>query len=111
MYNSNTCTNNSYSISRITRILNHLSAVTTHALDVGAMTPFPRGFEEREKLMEFYERVSGARMHSNYIRPGGVSHDIPIGLIDDIYLFIEQFHKRIDEMHELLTNIEYEFND
>ena len=60
----------------ITRILNHLMALTTHALDVGALTPFLWGFEEREKLMEFYERVSGARMHANYIRPGGVSQDL-----------------------------------
>lgn len=87
----------------ITRILNHLLALTTHALDVGAMTPFFWGFEEREKLMEFYERVCGARMHANYIRPGGVAQDLPLGLIEDIYLFIESFHKRIDEMHELLT--------
>jgi len=88
----------------ITRILNHLLAVSTHALDVGAMTPFFWAFEEREKLMEFYERVSGARMHANYIRPGGVAQDIPTGLIEDIYLFIEQFQKRIDEIDELLTN-------
>ena len=59
--------------SEITRILNHLLALTTHALDVGALTPFLWGFEEREKLMEFYERVSGARMHAAYIRPGGVA--------------------------------------
>lgn len=83
--------------------MNHLLAITTHALDVGAMTPFFWGFEEREKLMEFYERVSGARMHANYIKPGGVSQDIPLGLIEDIYLFIEQFYKRIDEINELLT--------
>jgi len=54
--------------------------------------------------MEFYERVSGARMHAAYIRPGGVSQDIPVGLIDDIYIFIEQFSTRIDEMEEMLTN-------
>src|SRR5690348_12783844 len=60
----------------ITRILNHLLALTTHALDVGALTPFLWGFEEREKLMEFYERVSGARMHAAYVRPGGVTEDI-----------------------------------
>ena len=71
--------------SEITRILNHLLAITTHALDVGAMTPFLWAFEEREKLMEFYERVSGARMHAAYIRPGGVHEDLPIGLCDDIY--------------------------
>jgi len=88
----------------ITRILNHLMAVTTHALDVGALTPFLWGFEEREKLMEFYERVSGARMHANYIRPGGVSQDLPLGLLSDIYEFAIQFNSRIDEMEELLTN-------
>jgi NADH dehydrogenase (ubiquinone) Fe-S protein 2 len=88
----------------ITRILNHLLAVTTHALDVGAMTPFLWAFEEREKLMEFYERVSGARMHAAYIRPGGVSQDMPAGLSDDIYKFAEQFSARIDEIEELLTN-------
>jgi len=88
----------------ITRILNHLLAVTTHALDVGAFTPFLWGFEEREKLMEFYERVSGARMHAAYIRAGGVHQDIPLGLLDDIYLFCQQFASRIDEIEELLTN-------
>jgi len=66
--------------SELTRILNHILAVTTHALDVGALTPFLWLFEEREKLMEFYERVSGARMHAAYIRPGGVSQDLPSGL-------------------------------
>jgi NADH dehydrogenase (ubiquinone) Fe-S protein 2 len=88
----------------ITRILNHLMAITTHALDVGALTPFLWGFEEREKLMEFYERVSGARMHANYIRPGGVSQDLPLGLLSDIYEFIIQFNSRIDEIEELLTH-------
>ena len=68
------------------------------------MTPFLWGFEEREKLMEFYERVSGARMHANYIRPGGVSHDIPKGLIQDIIFFIKKFYNRLDEIEELLTN-------
>lgn len=89
--------------SEITRILNHLLAVTTHALDVGAMTPFLWGFEEREKLMEFYERVSGARMHASYIRPGGVHQDLPIGLCQDIYEFIQQFPSRLDEIEDLLT--------
>jgi NADH dehydrogenase (ubiquinone) Fe-S protein 2 len=87
----------------ITRILNHLLAVSCHALDVGAMTPFFWGFEEREKLMEFYERVSGARMHSAYIRPGVVSQDIPKGLLNDIYVFSEQFATRLDELEEMLT--------
>jgi NADH dehydrogenase (ubiquinone) Fe-S protein 2 len=87
----------------ITRILNHLLAVGCHAMDVGAMTPFLWAFEEREKLMEFYERVSGARMHAAYIRPGGVSADLPLGLADDIYNFVSQFNLRIDEMEEMLT--------
>jgi len=88
----------------ITRILNHLLAVGCHAMDVGAMTPFLWAFEEREKLMEFYERVSGARMHAAYIRPGGVSMDIPIGFLNDVYLFIKQFIIRLDEMEEMLTS-------
>jgi len=87
----------------ITRILNHLLAVSCHALDVGATTPFMWAFEEREKLMEFYERVSGARMHAAYVRPGGVHVDLPIGMSEDIYLFCEQFPGRLDEMEELLT--------
>lgn len=90
--------------SEITRILNHLLAVTCHALDVGALTPMLWGFEEREKLFEFYERVSGARMHAAYFRPGGVQSDLPLGLLDDIYQFATQFSSRIDEMEELLTN-------
>jgi len=88
----------------ITRILNHLLAVGCHSMDVGAMTPFLWAFEEREKLMEFYERVSGARMHAAYIRPGGVSADLPIGFLDDLYIFIKQFSIRLDEMEEMLTN-------
>lgn len=90
--------------SEITRILNHLLALTTHALDVGALTPFLWGFEEREKLMEFYERVSGARFHASYIRPGGVSHDLPDGLLDDINSFIIQFFYRIDEIKDMLSS-------
>lgn len=89
--------------SELTRILNHLLSLTTHALDVGALTPFLWAFEEREKLMEFYERVSGARMHAAYIRPGGVSQDVPLGLLDDIHAFINQFGSRVDEIEELLT--------
>jgi NADH dehydrogenase (ubiquinone) Fe-S protein 2 len=88
----------------ITRILNHLLSLTTHAIDIGAFTPFLWAFEEREKLMEFYERVSGARLHAAYIRPGGVHQDIPLGLLNDIYIFAKQFNSRIDEMEELLTN-------
>jgi len=87
----------------ITRILNHLLAVGCHAMDVGAMTPMLWAFEEREKLMEFYERVSGARMHAAYFRPGGVHSDIPVGLISDLYLFIEQFNHKLIEIEEMLT--------
>lgn len=88
----------------LTRILNHLLALTTHALDVGALTPFLWGFEEREKILEFYERVSGARMHAAFFRPGGVSLDLPIGLLSDIYYFIHQFNWRLEEIESLLTN-------
>ena len=88
----------------VTRILNHLMSLTTHALDVGALTPFLWAFEEREKLMEFYERVSGARLHTAYFRPGGVSQDIPNGLLNDIYLFCVGSRSRIDELEELLSN-------
>ena len=87
----------------ITRLLNHLLAVGCHAMDVGAMTPFLWAFEEREKLMEFYERVSGARMHATYIRPGGVSQDLPLGFLDDLYIFCHQFSVRLDEIEEMLT--------
>jgi len=73
-------------------------------MDVGAMTPLLWAFEEREKLMEFYERVSGARMHAAYIRPGGVTADLPLGLLDDVAAFTSEFGHRIDEMEELLTN-------
>lgn len=87
----------------ITRILNHLLAVGCHAMDVGAMTPMLWAFEEREKLMEFYERVSGARMHAAYYRPGGVHSDLPMGLLSDIYIFAEQFNNRLIEIEEMLT--------
>jgi NADH dehydrogenase (ubiquinone) Fe-S protein 2 len=87
----------------ITRILNHLLAVGCHAIDIGAITPFLWGFEEREKLIEFYERVSGARIHAAYFRPGGVALDLPRGIMDDIYVFIIQFSTRLDEIEEILT--------
>lgn len=87
----------------ITRILNHIMSLTTHALDVGALTPFLWAFEEREKLMEIYERVSGARLHAFFIRAGGVNFDLPSGLLKDIYLFIKKFYSRISEIEELLT--------
>lgn len=88
----------------ITRILNHLLALTTHALDVGAMTPFLWAFEEREKLMEIYERVSGARLHSNYIRPGGVAWDINNETLDDIYFFIKNFSTHLVEVENILNS-------
>ncbi|KAI0050593.1 NADH-ubiquinone oxidoreductase [Auriscalpium vulgare] len=87
----------------ITRVLNHLMAVLTHAMDVGALTPFLWGFEEREKLMEFYERVSGARLHSAYVRPGGVAFDLPHGLLNDIFQWATQFGSRVDEIEEVVT--------
>ena len=90
--------------SEITRILNHLLNITTYALDVGAITPSLWGFEEREKLMEFYERVSGARLHANYFRPGGVHADLPAGLADDIWEYSEHFLKFLDDLDNLLTD-------
>ena len=87
----------------LTRLLNHLIAITTHALDVGAFTPFLWAFEEREKIIEFYERVSGARIHANFIRPGGVAYDLPFGFLQDVCNFCKQFADRINEIEELLT--------
>ncbi|MEQ8585832.1 MAG: NADH-quinone oxidoreductase subunit D [Thalassobaculaceae bacterium] len=88
----------------IGRILNHLLNITTFALDVGAMTPLLWGFEEREKLMEFYERASGARLHAAYFRPGGVHQDLPAGLLEDIKSWADNFPKFIDDLESLLTN-------
>ncbi len=88
----------------IGRLLNHLLNVTTHALDVGALTPPLWGFEEREKLMVFYERASGSRMHAAYFRPGGVHQDLPQKLIDDIGEFCDPFLKVLDDIHGLLTD-------
>jgi len=87
----------------ITRILNHLLNLTTFALDVGAITPALWGFEEREKLMEFYERVSGARLHANYFRPGGVNLDLPAGLTDDIAAYFDTFPKFMADLEGLLS--------
>ena len=87
----------------LTRILNHILNITTQALDVGAMTPLLWMFEEREKILEFYERASGARFHSAYIRPGGVHQDIPAGMEHDIYAFAENFTQYIDDVDSLLT--------
>jgi NADH-quinone oxidoreductase subunit D len=90
--------------SEITRILNHILNCTTMALDIGAMTPMLWGFEEREKLMEFYERVSGARMHANYFRPGGVHRDLPAGLLEDIAAWTDAFPKVLDDIERLLND-------
>jgi NADH-quinone oxidoreductase subunit D len=90
--------------SEIGRILNHLLNIATYALDVGAMTPLLWFFEEREKLMEFYERVSGARMHTAYFRAGGVHQDLPAGLLEDIATFCETFPQLIDDVETLLTD-------
>ena len=90
--------------SEISRILNHLLNITTFALDLGAMTPILWAFEEREKLMEFYERASGARLHAAYFRPGGVHQDLPAGLLDDIAVFCDAFPGHIDDVETLLTD-------
>ncbi|RME67770.1 MAG: NADH-quinone oxidoreductase subunit D [Alphaproteobacteria bacterium] len=89
--------------SEITRVLNHLLNLTTHAMDVGAMTPILWGFEEREKLMTFYERVSGARMHAAYFRPGGVHQDMPAGLAEDILAWTETFPKVVEDIETMLV--------
>ena len=88
----------------ITRVLNHLLNVTTYALDVGAITPALWGFEEREKLMEFHEAASGARLHANYFRPGGVSKDLPAGLTDKIAAWAETFPRFLQDLEGLLTS-------
>ena len=88
----------------IGRILSHLLNITTQALDVGALTPSLWGFEERETLMTFYERVSGSRLHANYFRPGGVHKDLPRGLSEDILSFCETFPKIMDDLETLLTD-------
>jgi NADH-quinone oxidoreductase subunit D len=87
----------------IGRILNHLLNVTTQALDVGALTPPLWGFEEREKLMVFYERASGARLHANFFRPGGVRQDLPDALIDDIEAWAKAFHRPLGDIDKLMT--------
>src|SRR5205809_6414437 len=89
--------------SEISRLLSHLLNVTTQAMDVGALTPPLWGFEEREKLMVFYERASGSRMHANYFRPGGVHQDLPPKLVDDIYAWCDPFLGVVDDLDRLLT--------
>ncbi len=88
----------------ITRVLNHLLNITTYALDVGAITPSLWGFEEREKLLQFYEGVSGARYHGNYFRTGGVARDLPVGMAEQIAAWADTFPKFIDELEQLLTS-------
>ena len=88
----------------IGRILSHILNVTTQAMDVGALTPTLWGFEEREKLMGFYERVSGSRLHANYFRAGGVHKDLPINLEQDISSFCDKFPKIVDDLETLLTD-------
>jgi NADH-quinone oxidoreductase subunit D len=87
----------------IGRILNHILNITAYAMDVGAMTPILYGFEEREKLMEFYERACGARLHANYFRPGGVAFDLPNDLLDDISKWIDTYPKVLDDIETLLN--------
>ncbi|WP_308909637.1 NADH-quinone oxidoreductase subunit D [Pseudokordiimonas caeni] len=90
--------------SEIGRVLNHLLNLTTHAMDVGALTPILWGFEEREKLMVFYERISGARLHAAYFRPGGVHQDMPAGLAEDIMAWTETFPAVLADMEALLID-------
>lgn len=90
--------------SELTRILNHTMNIGTQAVDLGATTPLLWLFEEREKIMEFYERVSGSRMHANYFRPGGVSQDLPDGLLEDIEVFNNNFLKYLADVETLLNN-------
>ena len=89
--------------SEIGRVLNHLLNVTTQAMDVGALTPITWAFEEREKLMVFYERACGSRLHAAYFRPGGVHQDLPQQLLDDILTWSQQFPDRLDELETLMT--------
>jgi NADH-quinone oxidoreductase subunit D len=89
--------------SEIGRIMSHILNITTQAMDVGALTPPLWGFEEREKLMVFYERASGSRMHAAYFRPGGVHQDLPEKLIEDIGVWAEKFAKPLDDLDSLLT--------
>ena len=89
--------------SEIGRILSHMLNITTQAMDVGALTPPVWGFEEREKLMVFYERACGSRMHANYFRPGGVHQDLPPKLLADLADWCEQFPEKLQDIETLLT--------
>src|SRR5262245_27009319 len=90
--------------SEITRILNHILNVTTFAMDVGAITPTLWGFEQRELLIEFYEGVSGSRMHAAYFRPGGVHEDMPIGMLDKMEGWLKQFPPFVKDLERLLND-------
>ncbi len=87
----------------LTRIANHILNVTSYAMDVGAMTPMLWGFEQREKIMEFYDAACGARMHANYFRPGGVALDLPAGLEDEIRRWVPEFRDYIRDMETMIT--------
>jgi NADH-quinone oxidoreductase subunit D len=89
--------------SELTRIANHLLNIATYALDIGAMTPFLWMFEEREKIMVFYERVSGARLHAAYVRVGGVKADLPPGLLNDVLVFTKRLTPLLDDVENVLT--------
>lgn len=90
-------------VSAVKRRVQRIELTRFRRTDVGALTPFLWGFEEREKLMEFYERVSGARLHAAYVRPGGVAFDMPHGLLEDIHKWAAAFHHRVDEFEEVIT--------
>ncbi|MBX9976706.1 MAG: NADH-quinone oxidoreductase subunit D [Alphaproteobacteria bacterium] len=90
--------------SELTRVANHLLNITTFIIDVGGLTPFLWAFEEREKIMEFYERVCGARLHAAYFRPGGVHQDLPDGLLEDIMVFCDPFLQIVDDMEAVVTH-------
>lgn len=89
--------------SELTRLMSHFLNIATYAMDVGAITPFLWLFEEREIIMGFYEKVSGARLHANYFRPGGVHQDLPPGLLEEIRNFVQHLPRRLDDLESLLT--------
>jgi NADH:ubiquinone oxidoreductase subunit D len=91
----------------LSRVLNHLLAITTHAIDIGGTTLFLWGFEEREKLMSFYEAISGGRMHSGYLRAGAagaISHYIPSFLVEEVILLCTDVPIKLQEIHNIITN-------
>ena len=87
----------------ISRILNHLLAITTHAIDIGGFTAFLQGFEEREKLMQFYEAVSGGRMHSGILRTSGIIHSLPLYLISELVVMITDLPLKLQEIHNVVS--------